>query len=72
MISNNVNDIYNIGSRERYTNLEVINILDKDNKANIKMVPDRLGHDTRYALNSNKYESEFEKITTINFKKYYE
>ena len=50
----------------------LINILDKNNKANIKMVPDRLGHDTRYALNSNKYESEFEKITTINFKKYYE
>jgi len=72
MISDNVNDTYNIGSGERYTNLEVIDILDKDNKANIKMVPDRLGHDTRYALNSSKYKSEFGKITTTNFKKYYE
>ena len=38
----------------------------------IKMVKDRLGHDTRYALNCNKYKKEFGKIITQNFKKYYE
>jgi len=71
MIGNKVNDIYNIGSGERYTNLEVIDILDKENKANIEMVPDRKGHDKRYALNSNKYKSEFGDPSSITFKEYY-
>jgi len=73
MISNKVNDIYNIGSGERYTNLEVIDVLDKDNKANIRMVTDRKGHDKRYALNSNKYKSKFDisGFTTTTFKEYY-
>ena len=30
MVSNKINDIYNIGSGERYNNLEVIDILEKD------------------------------------------
>ena len=71
MVSNKVNDIYNIGSGERYNNLEVIDILDKDNKANIELVTDRKGHDKRYALNSNKYKSEFGEPSSITFKEYY-
>ena len=71
MVSNKVNDIYNIGSGERYNNLEVIDILDKDNKANIELVTDRKGHDKRYALNSNKYKSEFGDPSSITFKEYY-
>ena len=73
MISTEINDIYNIGSGERYTNLEVIDILDKDKKANIKMVTDRLGHDKRYALNSDKYKLKFDMsgFTTTTFKEYY-
>ena len=71
MVSNKVNDIYNIGSGERYNNLEVIDILDKDNKANIELVTDRKGHDKRYALNSNKYKSEFGDPCSITFKEYY-
>jgi dTDP-glucose 4,6-dehydratase len=71
MVSNKINDIYNIGSGERYNNLEVIDILDKDNKANIELVTDRKGHDKRYALNSNKYKSEFGDPSSITFKEYY-
>jgi len=71
MVSDTINEIFNIGSGERYTNLEIIDILDKNNKANIKMVKDRLGHDTRYALDSNKYIKKFNNPQTIEFKKYY-
>ena len=72
--------IYNIGSGFRISNLELIfmilNIMQKD-KENIKFVSDRLGHDYRYALNSNKairlikneFKSDFENmlINTINW-----
>jgi len=71
MMSDKINEIYNIGSGKRYTNLEVINILDKDNKANVRMVEDRLGHDKRYALNNNKYKSEFGKASFISLQEYY-
>lgn len=67
MISDKVNEIYNIGSGERYTNLEIINKIAKGKDYKIKMVKDRLGHDTRYALNCNKYKKEFGKIVTQNF-----
>lgn len=72
MVSDKINEIFNIGSGERYTNLEVINILDKNKKAKIKMVRDRLGHDVRYALNSNKYIHNFGTPITQTFQKYYD
>jgi len=50
-------EIYNIGSGEEHTNLELAKIilrcLDKPEDL-IKMVKDRPGHDFRYALNSGK------------------
>ena len=67
MVSNKVNEIYNIGSKNRCTNLEIISKLDKANKANIELVEDRLGHDTRYALNSSKYINDFGNIITKSF-----
>ncbi len=67
MISDKVNEIYNIGSEDRCTNLEIVSKLDKDNKANIELVKDRLGHDTRYALDSNKYIKDFGNIVTKSF-----
>ena len=67
MISDKINEIYNIGSGERYTNLEVIDILDKDNKAKIEFVEDRKGHDIRYALDSSKYMKDFGNIVTKSF-----
>ena len=67
MISDKVNEIYNIGSEDRCTNLEIISKLDKDNKANIELVEDRLGHDTRYALDSSKYIKDFGNIVTKSF-----
>ena len=71
MISNKINDIYNIGSGERYNNLEVIDILAKGKDKMVELVTDRKGHDKRYALNSNKYKSEFGDPISITFKEYY-
>lgn len=72
MMSNEINEIYNIGSDERYANLELIkligNILNKDIK--YKFVEDRLGHDKRYSLYSIKYKEKYGKITTIKLEEW--
>jgi dTDP-glucose 4,6-dehydratase len=53
---NVVNDIYNIGSEDRYENINIVNlisqIIGKDVK--FKFVEDRLGHDRAYRLSSLK------------------
>jgi dTDP-glucose 4,6-dehydratase len=57
-----VGEIYNIGGSNEKTNLEITNtILSKLNLNNdlIKFVPDRQGHDFRYAIN------DFKTLTTI-------
>jgi len=52
-----IGEIYNIGSSNERTNLEITKIildqLDKD-KNQIEHIKDRPGHDRRYSLNSNK------------------
>ena len=72
MMSNEVNEIYNIGSGERYSNIQVIEIigeiLNKDIK--YKFVEDRLGHDKRYSIYSMNYENKFGKIPTIKLKQW--
>ena len=61
LMSDEVNEIYNIGTGESYTNNQIIkmigNILGKDVK--FKYGEDRLGHDKRYSLSSLKYENKF-------------
>ena len=50
-------DTYNIGSDARITNLDltrrILDIMDRDD-ASIDHVPDRPGHDRRYAVDSSK------------------
>lgn len=52
-------EIYNIGSGDRKTNIEIthklLELLGKDESL-IKYVPDRLGHDYRYALDCTKIQ----------------
>lgn len=50
-------EIFNIGSGESYTNLEIANALVKlacGSESDISFVEDRLGHDFRYSLDSRK------------------
>jgi len=53
--------IYNISGGESYSNLEIINIIsDKIGHGRnlIKFIPDRLGHDFRYAVDDRKLAQE--------------
>ena len=54
-------EAYNIGARNERRNIDVIkSLLDALNKPHdlIKFVPDRLGHDRRYAIDPTKAETE--------------
>ena len=57
LIKSDKTGIYNIGSGERYTNLEIIEIIEKilGYQLELKFVEDRKGHDRRYGL-STKYD----------------
>lgn len=54
-------EVYNIGGNNEKTNIEVVNkIIELMNIKNskIEFVKDRLGHDKRYAIDSNKIKNE--------------
>lgn len=60
ILSGKINEIYNIGSRNRMKNIDVVlDILSWFNKGKdqIMFVPNRWGQDLRYALNTDKIES---------------
>ena len=63
-------EIYNIGSSHEKTNLEitkiVLNLLGKD-ESFIEYVPDRPGHDFRYALDTTKIQKELGWRPKYNF-----
>jgi dTDP-glucose 4,6-dehydratase len=66
----NPGEIYNIGSGEEYSNIDLIRlILDKSGSSHdlIDFVKDRLGHDSRYSLDSTKIKSECGFSATENF-----
>lgn len=78
-----IGDVYNIGGNNEMNNLEIVKlILEKTNTSNfnlIEFVTDRIGHDFRYSVNTNKskhlignfVETEFNLALdiTINFYK---
>lgn len=50
-----IGEVYNISANQEYTNIEVVNkIIKIMGKGKIQFVDDRLGHDFRYGINSNK------------------
>lgn len=67
-----VGEIYNIGSKEEYANIEItkilLRILGKTEKE-IEYVADRLGHDFRYALSSKKIADELGWKPRVRFEK---
>lgn len=67
IFSDKINEIYNIGTNETYTNNELIEMVGKilNKKVNFKYVTDRLGHDRRYTLNSKKFVYDFGEIQKI-------
>ncbi len=65
-----VGEVYNLGGHSERTNLEVVKtILKQLGKSEdlITFVPDRLGHDLRYAIDSTKVENELGWKLTYTF-----
>lgn len=64
-------EIYNIGGHNEKTNLEIVEtIVDKlgGSHSLITFVPDRLGHDYRYAIDSSKIQKELGWKPTLSIK----
>ncbi|ASY10033.1 dTDP-glucose 4,6-dehydratase [Candidatus Planktophila lacus] len=64
-------EIYNVGDVEHLTNLELVEIILNEfsfGKERIEFVQDRLGHDFRYAINSNKIRSELNWTPVLNIR----
>tara|TARA_B110000977_G_C11007435_1_gene466309 strand:+ start:230 stop:1162 length:933 start_codon:yes stop_codon:yes gene_type:complete len=72
MLSDRINETFNIGSGERYTNLEIIDMIGTMMNKNpeYEFVADRLGHDKRYALNSGKLNSILGETIPLSFEEY--
>lgn len=56
MMSEEVNDVFNIGSGIRYRNIDILKMISSKLKVNVQFehVKDRLGHDKMYKLNCDK------------------
>lgn len=62
MLNETNDDVYNIGSKEEISNIELITKILKmlgGNNESIEYVEDRKGHDQRYSLNDTKFRNEF-------------
>jgi dTDP-glucose 4,6-dehydratase len=72
LMSDKVKEVYNIGTGERYQNIEILKMIGDvlGKEVNFKYVDDRLGHDRRYALHCGKYIYDFGDIQTVNFQEW--
>lgn len=72
MMSDIVNETFNIGSQYRISNNELIKIVGNiiGSEPKYKYVKDRLGHDRMYGLNSNKFITMFGNPVTVNMKEW--
>lgn len=65
-----IGEVYNIGSGQERNNFEVaqfLNAVIRPELNLLKFVPDRLGHDFRYSLNSNKLQESLEVSCNTKF-----
>ena len=72
MLSDEVNQVFNIGSGYRITNNELIKIVSEIVGKDVKFeyVKDRLGHDRKYALDISKYNDKFGTLNYIDLKEW--
>ena len=71
LFSGNPGEIYNVGTNERYSNLEVAQMIVEHlgiDQELISFVGDRMGHDFRYALDSSKIRKEMNWHPKIDFR----
>ena len=65
-----VKEVYNIGGHNEKTNLEITKIILKElgkDENSIEFVPDRPGHDRRYAISNDKITKELDWKPSITF-----
>jgi dTDP-glucose 4,6-dehydratase len=72
MLSDEVNQVFNIGSGYRITNNQLIKIVSEIVGKDVKFeyVKDRLGHDRKYALDISKYNNKFGTLDYIDLKEW--
>jgi dTDP-glucose 4,6-dehydratase len=72
MLSDEVNQVFNIGSGYRITNNQLIKIVSEIVGKDVKFeyVKDRLGHDRKYALDISKYNDKFGTLDYIDLKEW--
>ena len=72
MLSDEVNQVFNIGSGYRITNNQLIKIVSEIVGKDVKFeyVKDRLGHDRKYALNISKYNEKFGNLIYVDLKEW--
>jgi dTDP-glucose 4,6-dehydratase len=72
MLSNQEGEVYNIGSGERYENIEIVNMIGEmlGKTPKYEFVADRLGHDRKYALNSSKVRDLVPEWIPLSFEEY--
>jgi dTDP-glucose 4,6-dehydratase len=72
MLSEEQGGVYNIGSGERYENIEIINMIGEmlGKKPKFEFVADRLGHDRRYAVDSSKVRGLYPEWINLSFKEF--
>lgn len=69
MMSSHVNTTFNIGSKDRYRNIEIVNMVSSilQKVAKYKFVEDRLGHDKEYSIDCTRYKNFFGYPQSISF-----
>ena len=72
MLSEEQGGVYNIGSGERYENIEIVNMIGEmlGKKPKFEFVADRLGHDKRYAVDSSKVRGLYPEWINLSFKEF--
>ena len=72
MLSEEQGEVYNIGSGDRYENIEIVNMIGEmlGKKPKFEFVADRLGHDRRYAVDSSKVRGLYPEWINLSFKEF--
>lgn len=72
MLSEEQGGVYNIGSGERYENIEIVNMIGEmlGKKPKFEFVADRLGHDRRYSVDSSKVRGLYPEWINLSFKEF--
>jgi len=72
MLSDQEGEVFNIGTGERYANIEIINMIGEmlGKTPKFEFVADRLGHDRKYALNATKVRELVPEWIPLSFQEF--